>query len=900
MASNITHSTTNIDHCVKRWTPPATLQQKQQQQKQHDVVLAGKNHNNAPVAAFAVTPQRDNTPENDTEIERVKCINRSHKNLRDEDLDEIIKEMETSAVLMELNLNRNQITLADGKFTAALASNTSLQKINLHGNTIGDEGVRSLASALKLNSTLESIILNGNQISKDGAQFLAEALMINKMLRYLNVHGNNIGDEGAQSLAKALKVNNSLVSIDLNQNQISTVGANFLAEALMVNKILENLYMNINNIGDEGVQSLSSALKLNNTLESIILSGNRISKDGAQFMAEALMVNKRLVSINLHSNNIGDKGAESLATALQVNNAMRSVILSSNQISKVGVKFLAKALMVNTSLLSINLSNNFIDDEGALCLAESFTVNRSLRNIQLRSNRITDIGATQLADAIEFNCDCGVSTINLNGNQVSAGLLDMIESICKAKQSSKGKELSSSTTLVQQSTFPATLHHDDVLAGEQHDAPDVVTPSQRDNTPENESDHRRVECITRSNKALQDGDLDEIIKEINTSTVLREIKLSNNLITLADGRFTSALASNTSIRKISLQSNRIGDEGVQSLCAALKINNTLRSIILNGNQISKVGTQFLADALMLNNTLNFINLNCNQISKVGAKFLAEALMVNASLLSINLSSNKIDDEGALCLAESFTVNRSLRCVQLCNNRITDIGATQLADAIEFNRDCGVSTINLNGNQVSAGLLDRIKSICKAKDSSKGNELSSTTIIQTAAQSSRKRKRKARASKDDQIASLKEHIARREKNIAHLNDILRHAKPIVETIDLTTNEAEHATKRTRTESNVKSTLAIMYEQNQKIVHIKKEKMDTEIVLESIRGEKNVVEADLKEVKEDLEDANELVGQMSLTTDIWQGRFDELVALVESGNADGASINAIRNRPLASGK
>jgi hypothetical protein len=93
---------------------------------------------------------------------------------------------------------------------------------------------------------------------------------------------------------------------------------------------------------------------------------------------------------------------------------------------------------------------------------------------------------------------------------------------------------------------------------------------------------------------------------------------------------------------------------------------------------------------------------------------------------------------------------------------------------------------------------------------------------------------------------------------------------------------------------------MCEQNQKMVQIKQENVTTKMALESIRGEKNVVEADLKEVKEDLEDEKELVGQMSLTTDIWQGRFDELVALVESGNADGASINAIRNKPLASGK
>jgi Ran GTPase-activating protein (RanGAP) involved in mRNA processing and transport len=80
--------------------------------------------------------------------ERVECITTNNKNLRDDDLDEIINEMETSTVLKEIKLCRNQITLSDGRFTAALASNTSLQKINLHSNKIGDEGVRRLASAL--------------------------------------------------------------------------------------------------------------------------------------------------------------------------------------------------------------------------------------------------------------------------------------------------------------------------------------------------------------------------------------------------------------------------------------------------------------------------------------------------------------------------------------------------------------------------------------------------------------------------------------------------------------------------------------------------------------------------------------------------------------------------------
>jgi Ran GTPase-activating protein (RanGAP) involved in mRNA processing and transport len=438
---------------------------------------------------------------------------------------------------------------------------------------------------------------------------------------------------------------------------------------------------------------------------------------------------------------------------------------------------------------------------------------------------------------------------------------------------------------------------------------------------------KRYREINRNNKNLRDEDLDEIIKEMETSTVLMEVKLQKNRITLADGRFTTALASNTSLQKISLPDNNISDEGVRRLAGSLKVNNTLRCIDLSGNLISKVGAKFLAEALMVNKlledmnlrtnsigakgvlslatalkvnkTLKSIDLSGNQISKVGVKFLAEALMVNTSLMAIKLNGYNINDEGAQWLADSFRMNQSLCSIHLCSNRISDFGATKLADAIQFSFDCGVTTINVNGNQVSIILLDRIQSICKAKKSStNGKELSSRDVTENANQKSIKRK--AGASKDDQIASLKEHIARLEMDNARLNDTLRRAKPIVETIDLTTDEAERATKRSRKETDDKSTLAIMYEQNQKVIHIKEENVATKMALESLRGEKNDVEADLKDVKEDLEDANELVGQMSLTTDIWQGRFDELVALVESGRADGTSINAIRNRPLASGK
>ena len=315
----------------------------------------------------------------------VNCITRcSNKALQvfpwqDENLDEIIKELETSTVLREVYLSNNQITLADGRFTAALASNTSLRTIRLHSNKIGDEGVQSLCAALKVNTTLTRINLGGCQISNVGANFLAEALMLNIRLENLNLTGNKIGDEGAQSLAMSLKVNNTLTSISLDTNQISTVGAKFFADALMVNTSLVTINLSSNNIGDEGARYLSLALKVNTTLTSTFLNKNQISEVGAQFLAEALMVNTVLQSMSLQSNNvglnvngnrIGEDGAQSLAKALKVNNTLVSINLCRCHISTVGAKFLAEALMINTKLEGMNLSANMIGDEGVQSLAE--------------------------------------------------------------------------------------------------------------------------------------------------------------------------------------------------------------------------------------------------------------------------------------------------------------------------------------------------------------------------------------------------------------------------------------------------------------------------------------------------------------------------------------------------
>ena len=59
----------------------------------------------------------------------------------------------------------------------------------------------------------------------------------------------------------------------------------------------------------------------------------------------------------------------------------------------------------------------------------------------------------------------------------------------------------------------------------------------------------------------------------------------------------------------------------------------------------------------------------------------------------------------------------------------------------------------------------------------------------------------------------------------------------------------------------------------------------------------VKKEMENTKEDLEDANELVQQQTLTVDVWQSRFDELA---KEPGLDAQKINEIRNRPLSSGR
>lgn len=102
---------------------------------------------------------------------------------------------------------------------AAILAESSIKKLNIGGNSIGDAGIISLASS----KTITTLNAEDCSISANGA---SELFRINTTLKSLDLRANNITDKGVETLSG----NHSLLSLNLSACGITNAGAIFLCK----------------------------------------------------------------------------------------------------------------------------------------------------------------------------------------------------------------------------------------------------------------------------------------------------------------------------------------------------------------------------------------------------------------------------------------------------------------------------------------------------------------------------------------------------------------------------------------------------------------------------------------------------------------------------------------------
>ncbi|XP_076082957.1 uncharacterized protein LOC143054004 isoform X1 [Mytilus galloprovincialis] len=233
-----------------------------------------------------------------------------------------LKTTESKPLMLNFNLNKLRSGSAD-KLVEILSGKPSIQILLLHGNPLGDDGVKQLVNGI-LDIKQAS---NQNKMEEqevDGAK--TRETTKHHVLRELDLGDTEIGDVGMGHVAHLLENDSGLTTLNLNGNsKVSYTGWKRLSKALKRNKTLQSLTLDFNKIGDEGVAALVNSLKVNTNLQTLDLESTGISDEGGRLLIDLVKCNTTILDITvMPGNKISEKTQEEIRNYLGLNKAASS------------------------------------------------------------------------------------------------------------------------------------------------------------------------------------------------------------------------------------------------------------------------------------------------------------------------------------------------------------------------------------------------------------------------------------------------------------------------------------------------------------------------------------------------------------------------------------------------
>lgn len=225
----------------------------------------------------------------------------------------ILKALKTTkSEIQMINMNLNKLNATSAKeIGELLVEKPSLQILLLHGNPVGDTGIKYISESLK---DIHSAYLS-HKDEENPPKYC--------QLLELDLGDTAIGDEGVEHVSTLLESNTSLKTLNLNGNtKITVAGWKRLGKALKKNTTLHTLTLDFNKIGDDGIAGLVSGLKDNQTLKVLELEEGSISDEGGRKLVELLKCNTTILDITVSPGNaISEKIRGEIVNYLGLNKA---------------------------------------------------------------------------------------------------------------------------------------------------------------------------------------------------------------------------------------------------------------------------------------------------------------------------------------------------------------------------------------------------------------------------------------------------------------------------------------------------------------------------------------------------------------------------------------------------
>nr|AAR96060.1 CARMIL [Mus musculus] len=495
-----------------------------------------------------------------------------------------------------------------------------------------------IIAALEYNQWFTKLSSKDLKLSTDVCEQILRVVSRSNRLEELVLENAGLRIDFAQKLAGALahNPNSGLHTINLAGNSLEDRGVSSLSiQFAKLPKGLKHLNLSKTSLSPKGVNSLCQSLSANpltaSTLTHLDLSGNALRGDDLSHMYNFLAQPNTIVHLDLSNT---ECSLEMVCSALlrgclqclAVLNLSRSVF--SHRKGKEVPPSFKQFFSSSLALIQINLSGTKLSPEPLKALLLGLACNHSLKGVSL------DLS----------NCELG-HCLRSGGAQVLEGCIAEIHNITSLDISDNGLESDLSTLIVWLSKNRSIQH---LALGKNFN---------------NMKSKNLTPVLDNLVQMIQDED-----------SPLQSLSLADSKLKAEVTIIINALGSNTSLTKVDISGNGMGDMGAKMLAKALQINTKLRTVIWDKNNITAQGFQDIAVAMEKNYTLRFMPIpmyDAAQALKTNPEKTEEALQKIENYLLRNHETRKYLQEQAYRLQQGIVTSTTQQMIDRICVKVQD-------------------------------------------------------------------------------------------------------------------------------------------------------------------------------------------------------------------------------------
>lgn len=327
-------------------------------------------------------------------------------------------------------------------------------------------------------------------------------------------------------------------------------------------------------------------------IQKLYLEKNGLDPASAKELSKMAPALGHCRTLFLGRNDIGDEGAEHITVMLDKLHQLRALNLSANHISHIGALHILGSLKISSNLTHLRLDQNSFGPAVAKRIAQTVVEVSTLQHLGLAYVELGDEGVDELAAVLGDSCS--LQHLDISGNGITED----------------GAALLASALTVNSCLRILKLHSNPIGAA-------------------------GVEIIfyaLKANKSL-------VYLDVNSCDILNEPAFDNAVI---------ALAENSSLNKLDLSYNRIGDDGVASVIASVSsATSSVFHLVVAGNSMGVMATNALASTLQQTSKLTAVTVSASDLldlSHEAFQSLLDALILTQGPLVLKINTTGSQDE----------------------------------------------------------------------------------------------------------------------------------------------------------------------------------------------------------------------------------------------------------------